>query len=574
MSYLDALKNNETLVESLGLQNAHFVWAISMYLEEPDTEALASEALTDGPDDKKIDFIYLDRGGKRIIIAQGYYSEKNSDAAPANKASDLNTAAAWFISGEIKEIPHQLKAVIEDCRSSISEGEIDSIGILYVHNLPESINVNRELQTVVTHFKTSIGEDSHINIFAKEIGISQIQNIFATQESHIEVVDEIVCPAKPYHTENGPTWKADVMSVPASWLHSIFVKYGESLFSANYRGFLGITHRRKINTAIRTSAENKPTDFWVFNNGITILTRNITIQKESSILSGISIINGAQTTGSIGSVDTTKFDLREVQVLCRIITCSDSEKIREIVKNNNTQNEITTWDQYSNDPEQFRIEKEFNEFGRSYSRKRGFNPSGGQIGIEEVAQPLLAFQGRFRDANRGKNDLFDRMHLYKQAFERKKARHILFVYTLARTIDERRLNLKSKSNSRTIIGLEEKQLALLRNLRFKYFFISVVGKVLEPVIGERVDISNVGFTTEGSNQNNFSIVALTAIWAPIVETILTFVSSQITEDTVSDKLKQDNILEEISSQVESLVYTSMISNPAQFSEFKRLVASI
>ena len=60
MSYMDAFKLNKTLMTTLGEGKAHLIWALGMYLENPDLGALASEALTDGPDDKKIDFIFLD----------------------------------------------------------------------------------------------------------------------------------------------------------------------------------------------------------------------------------------------------------------------------------------------------------------------------------------------------------------------------------------------------------------------------------------------------------------------------------------------------------------------------------
>jgi hypothetical protein len=58
--------------------------------------------------------------------------------------------------------------------------------------------------------------------------------------------------------------------VPGDWLHALYPKYEDSLFSANYRGFLGFGKRRKINTAIRTTAESSASDFWAYNNGITV----------------------------------------------------------------------------------------------------------------------------------------------------------------------------------------------------------------------------------------------------------------------------------------------------------------
>ncbi|HLY44770.1 MAG TPA: AIPR family protein [Stellaceae bacterium] len=364
--------------------------------------------------------------------------------------------------------------------------------------------------------------------------------------------------------------EASITSVPGSWLRELYEKHSERLFSANYRGFLGITRRRRINTGIRQSAESKPADFWVFNNGITLLTLGAKPSKDGVELTGISIINGAQTTGSIGSIDRRRYDLSNVKVLCRIIECTDPETIDDIVKFNNTQNEIMTWDQYANDPEQNRIEQEFAELGHVYSRKRGFRSGGNQIGIEEVAQPLLAFHGRYLDAVRGKNLIFDRRPLYSNAFESKKARHILFVYSLARAIDERRIALKTKSTDGTIIAMEEEQLALLRNLRVKAFLIAVTARTLESIIGRKVDPFTVAFTPTAANVRNSSLVDLTARWTPLVEAVLTFVSTRVAAGQFSQKLQEEDFIIEISKQVSALLYASDAAR--RHTEFSALVA--
>jgi hypothetical protein len=44
MAYDDAFRANAFLIKRLGKGNAHLVWAVAMYLEEPDVEALGSEA--------------------------------------------------------------------------------------------------------------------------------------------------------------------------------------------------------------------------------------------------------------------------------------------------------------------------------------------------------------------------------------------------------------------------------------------------------------------------------------------------------------------------------------------------
>ena len=207
--------------------------------------------------------------------------------------------------------------------------------------------------------------DLEISIIHKELGLENTERLYLVQESSIIVKDTIECPAKIEYVEDGPDWKASILSVPGYWLRDLFIKYGDNLFSANYRGFLGVNRRKKINSGIRNTAEKQPDNFWVFNNGITILTTKITPLKSKISIDGISIINGAQTTGSIGSLDGS-IDLKNVRVLTRIIECSDQQTIGEIVKFNNTQNKITTWDTFSNDPQQKRIQEEFNNYGHNY----------------------------------------------------------------------------------------------------------------------------------------------------------------------------------------------------------------
>ncbi|MDB0553801.1 AIPR family protein, partial [Ralstonia solanacearum] len=285
---------------------------------------------------------------------------------------------------------------------------------------------------------------------------------------------------------------------------------------------------------------------------------------------GMSIINGAQTTGSLGSVDTTKNDLKDVKALCRVIQSADTETIGDIVKYNNTQNEITTWDQYSNDSEQNRIAGEFTEIGHNYVRKRGFRVQGDQIGIEEVAQPLLAFHGRPQDAGRGKNQIFDRKPLYQNAFEGKKARHILFVYTLARAIDDLRIQLKAKSTNGTILSVESNQLALLRNLRSKAFLIALMAHTLETVIGRKVDPLTIAFSPDAAHAKNNSIVELVARWLSVVSGLTAFVTTIVTSADLSNSIAEDKYLETVAGKVAVLQYASNVAN--QHKEFAALVS--
>ena len=153
MSYIELFKKETSLIKKLGEEKAHLAWVMARYLQDPDINALAAAALTDGPNDKKNRLYISYHDEKRLVFSQGYYATKPGDSAPANKASDLNTAAAWLLSGHLNDVPKTLRAIIEDCRAALAADEIDTIELLDIHNLPESVNVVRELQTVEDHLK-------------------------------------------------------------------------------------------------------------------------------------------------------------------------------------------------------------------------------------------------------------------------------------------------------------------------------------------------------------------------------------------------------------------------------------
>lgn len=97
LDYDDVKREVEELSTTLA-DNAYLLYAMGRRLRTLDYEQLRDDSLLDGPDDKKIDFFRLDYDTGIATIVQGYVSQRwdNRDA-PANKASDLNTAIAWLL---------------------------------------------------------------------------------------------------------------------------------------------------------------------------------------------------------------------------------------------------------------------------------------------------------------------------------------------------------------------------------------------------------------------------------------------------------------------------------------------
>lgn len=566
MDYISTFKAETQLINDYGEGNAYLIWVMGLYLDYSNLNELGEECLTDQSDDKKIDFLRIDEERQKIYVVQGYYSGKEKDNAPANKASDMNTAAAWLTTGDIDKLPLRLKDIVKTAREAIAAGEITNLELIYAHNCSESVPVEQELKTAKEYFQKAIGDT--VSVTYKEIGNQTTARLFKEQNSNIKVLDVISCPFKPGYEEKNGTWNSVVLTVSGDWLRTIYFKYQEDLFSANYRGFLGLT-KKTINTGIKNTAEKNPENFWAYNNGITILTNKLEIKKDGLLnLHGISIINGAQTTGSIGSLDF-KIDLRGVQILTRIIECGNPDVVNEIVKYNNTQNKITSWDKFGNDPNQQDIEKKFASYHHVYSSKRGFENRNSQLSIENCIQPLVSFLGYYKESNKSKVSLFNSPKLYKAAFEHTKARHILFVSCLEKCLVEVRKEVRTVVRTGTGATEQDKKINdFFESLNSKQFSIAIFGELITKLFVDLNDKSQISFTPEFSDGEKYSINALVVEIKPFVKSALGIIAGYSKDGkSLLELYREDGIAGQVAEHT-SLMLNMFYNYTPESAEYK------
>ncbi|ATZ20840.1 AIPR family protein [Mesoplasma coleopterae] len=139
--------------------------------------------------------------------------------------------------------------------------------------------------------------------------------------------------------------------VKASSLKKIYKSLEEkydlnSLFSWNVREYF---RDNKVDNKIKNTLENKPNDFFTFNNGLTIIGENIERDGTNIKIDKMCILNGAQTTTLISTIDDDK--LENVGVFAKIIDISsfknDEEKqeyISSLSQASNNQKPVKTQD--------------------------------------------------------------------------------------------------------------------------------------------------------------------------------------------------------------------------------------
>ena len=346
------MKTNYSLTD-----DAIGVFAINLRFNLDDIQTIASEAITGGGDDKKCDVLYVDKERQIAVIAQCYVSQRQREAAPANKASHLNTAITWLLSSDINSLPDTLKGRADELRSAINAGEIKQFYIWFVHNLPGSQNVLAELQAVESTARAALARyagSKEINIFAEEICDNELTRLYVQAERTVIVTDEIDISVPDALEIMETDWTSVITTVRGAWLHELFHRYRTDLFSANLRGYLGSRESdSNINNGIKTTADEEPNNFYVYNNGITALVMDYTLGRRSKsgrrlTIKGISIVNGAQTTGSIANLTTIPSS--GLQVAIRFVKAKKDAIVANVVRFNNSQNKIQAADFRSSDP--------------------------------------------------------------------------------------------------------------------------------------------------------------------------------------------------------------------------------
>lgn len=546
--HLKAYDQETDLISAYNADKAYTIWAMALYLNTGDLMQLAADYLVDGVNDHKIDFLQYDEDEKALIIAQGYHSQRIKESAKANKAADLNAALAWLFDGDINQFGNEIKPKVEVIRKALEEGNLLHVELLFVHNCGESKEVEKELKTA-SDYLSNILKSPQIEITYKELGNPTLENYYLKKIAHISVDTVIECPFPVIYEESSDNWSSAILSVTGEWLRNLYNQYNTQLFTANYRGYLG-EYRNRINKGIRKTAETESKNFWAYNNGITILTTKYEARNDKALLHGIAIINGAQTTGTLGQIQST-IPLADVKIMTRIIKCNKPELVDSMVMFNNSQNKITAWDAFGNDELQKQIKIEFEHLHHNYSVKRGFDNKNSFLNIESAIQPLLAFVGRYKDAGRSKSTLFETKTLYSDAFEHVHARHILFVLALYSSLyvirDEVREKVKNEEASKSEIKINE----LFQQLKSRYFVTAIIAEILTKVYPSLTDKKAISFTPEYADGEKYKPSDLISIIKPVIKRILNCIVAFDRQNSVFTYYNSPNCIVDIADKVES-----------------------
>ena len=169
-------------------------------------------------------------------------------------------------------------------------------------------------------------------------------------------------PRDQYMEVDGP-YPGIVAILKTNALRDLWLRWREAIYAYNIRGYLG---GNPLNNTMRQTVQDRPSDFFYFNNGVSAVCTEYTIIGSRLEAKNLQIINGAQTLNAIRHVGPQS----EGRVLFRL-TKTTSVKTEsginaEIIRYNNSQNIVKDADFRSNDSIQQWLEKRIKEWDRRW----------------------------------------------------------------------------------------------------------------------------------------------------------------------------------------------------------------
>ena len=326
----------------------------------------AGRYVVDGGNDYGLDGIYFSDIQNTLFLVQSKFFSNQEKIISEGEMLKFISGTERLLEGDLAGSNEKIAALIPELQDHLEDF---GVRIVMLIASTSTIELQGKVKNDLDRFvaKQNQAEETFSYRYLDFSSLYQSARLFSAEGSvDVEIRMEGLSVVKtPYRSAYGQVAGQDV----GAWVAA----YGARLFDQNVRATLV---KSKVNDEILGSIIDKPNDFWYFNNGITAIARELRVspggEKKVQAIS-MSIVNGAQTAGTIARAMNQGVDVSNVYVQMRVIDLSNTRPglDEEITRANNTQNELNALDFVSLDPRQDILVNELAQRGFNYIVKRG-----------------------------------------------------------------------------------------------------------------------------------------------------------------------------------------------------------
>lgn len=440
--------------------------------------------------DLGIDAVVIDNDEKEINLFNFKYRENYKEDTGLKSNDAINSAKflSCVSTENTSRLDKKTKFFVEEIIKCLKSDEIWKMSLYMVSNenkkLAEDGNALAQYKDQYSLEIKSITLDDIVNYMSKRPEKISAK-IFLDSASVMTYEENELSSSKSYLiklslldliriTCNKREIREDYTLNEETSLREVDLDYG--LLFDNVRGYLGET---KFNKSIFETLGKEPSKFFMYNNGLTMISKDITTKLQNGnkkilvTIDGFQIVNGGQTLRTIYNYKKNNYDeetLSTGAVLIRIFQTEDDQLlISKIAEYTNSQNAISSINLKSINIIQIQIESFLKEKGILYVRKSGDigeenTEYTSRISMEKMAQIIYSIKGYPDRATNQKKRLFEDYYeeIFNGDLEFEKLADYVNTYD---EIQEKYLELNIKNTlqkSLYVMYLEEKK----KNIEF------------------------------------------------------------------------------------------------------------
>lgn len=363
-------------VQKAFLTRALTALAIST-LAEVDPTTLRDN-ITDGSHDGGIDGIYFDAKERVLYLIQAKWHDDGNGSIELGEALKFIDGVNKILGNELGSFNSRVQAREGDIQSALFDANAKFVLVIVhtgQHKLSEEVSLRLE------EF-VSLQNDTSELMQLRVLSQAELHKAVSAGVAGAPITLEVQLKGwgqirDPHAAFYGQVCATDV----ARWVN----EHGARLFSSNLRQFLGTS---TVNDDIVATLKERPEEFWYLNNGITAIAAQLakkpiggqSTDSGTFECMGFSVVNGAQTVGSIHAAHViVPEQVAKAMVPVRIISIGQSPQAfgTDVTRCTNTQNAIAKRDFVALDPQQERIRQELHFDGVEYVYKAGGSISAG-----------------------------------------------------------------------------------------------------------------------------------------------------------------------------------------------------
>lgn len=389
----DASKHPPEHVETAKLSRSLAALAVRKLAgEDP---SVAAKSVVDGYNDGGIDAIHFDAKTDTLLFVQAKWSKNGNSSISEIASNKFANGVRDLLADRFERFDERIRAKESEIRSILYSERPIRIRLVTIHtgSQPPPPHATKSVEDLVTELNGAVPIATY-----EDYDQAGVYGLITSETADPKIKLQIALHdwgqiEQPYLAYYG---RANVTEVAQWWKdHRNF------LFTQKLRLFYTNSN---VNNAIQKTLSESPQHFWYFNNGITIICDAVDKSLVGSPgrtlglfnCQGVSIVNGAQTVGSIGTIVGSSVDPSEEFgasfVPIRIISLAKTspEFGRQITRAANLQNAVGNREFAAMDPLQHRLATDFALDRRRYVYKQGESDPRGDDGcsIIEATQAL------------------------------------------------------------------------------------------------------------------------------------------------------------------------------------------